>query len=192
MTRQKTFNKTFAAGALALALGLTAGSAQASDLWFHLTVNEPGENANVTVNLPLAMIETALSMIPADVSQAGTISLGEEEFDARRLRELWQSLEDSDDMTFIKVDDKDESIRVAKDNGYLTVVGTPHTDQGTAINVRMPIAVVNALLDTADEGQLNIAGALRALAAHGEGELATITDDDAHVRVWIDNFPESR
>ncbi|MCB1033731.1 MAG: hypothetical protein KDD47_07850, partial [Acidobacteria bacterium] len=126
--------------AATLALAFTAASAQASDLWFHLTVNEPGENANVTINLPLTMIETALTMIPADVSEAGTISLGEQEFDGHKLRELWQSLEDSEDMTFIKVDDEDESLRVAKDRGYLTVVGTPRSENGAEINVRMPIA----------------------------------------------------
>ena len=185
-----TFKKTLIAATLALTF--FAGAAQASDLWFHLTVNEPGENANVTINLPLTMVETALSMIPADVPEAGTISFGNEEFSARQLRDLWETLENSEDMTFIKVDDDDESIRVAKDNGYLTVVGTALSDRGSDINVRMPIAVVNALLDTADEGQLNIAGALRALADHGEGELATITDNDAHVRVWIDRFPEAR
>ncbi len=178
--------------AATLTLTFAASSARASDLWFHLTVNEQGENANVTINLPLTMVETALSMIPADISESGTIAFGDEQFNAQQLRELWQSLENSDDMTFIKIDDDDESIRVAKDNGYLTVVGTARTDQGSNINVRMPIAVVDALLDTADEGRLNIAGALRALAAHGEGELATITDNDAHVRVWIDQFPEAQ
>ncbi len=184
------FKRTFAA--LALTLATTATTVQAQDLWFHVTVREQTENANVTINLPLALVEKALTMIPAEVTESGNVVLDDQEFNAAELRAMWQSIQGAKDMEFVTIDTNDENLRVAKNRGYLTVKGTAKNEKGSNIDVRLPLTVVDALLDTPEDNQLNVAGALRALAEHGEGELATVTDDNAHVRVWIDQFPEAR
>ena len=47
---------------------LTAVGVSAQERWFHVKVTEGGENAaNVTVNLPLTLIETALKLVPDEV-----------------------------------------------------------------------------------------------------------------------------
>ena len=185
-----TFTKK-ALTALAFLSTLTLGAAQASDLWFHVTVQEASEDANISINLPLAFVEKALALIPAEATESGNIMIGDEEFDAQKLRDLWQSVQDTQDMDFVTIDTKDERLVVSKSGNYLTVKGTANSDDGANIDVRMPSSVVDALLDT-DDNSLNLAAALQALAAEGEGELATITDDDARVRVWIDRLPEGR
>lgn len=177
--------------AFALLLAATVGTAQASDLWFHVTVHEKTEDANVTINLPLAFVQSAISMIPAEASDTGHVMIGDEQFDAQKLRELWQSVQGAQDMDFVTIDSEDESLRVSKSGNYLVVKGTARSDKGADIDVRMPASVIDALLDT-DDNTLNFAAALQALAAEGQGELATITGDDARVRVWIDQFPEAR
>jgi hypothetical protein len=48
-----------------LAALVIAGAASASNLWFHVRVDE-AEGAKVTVNLPVSMIEKAISMIPEE------------------------------------------------------------------------------------------------------------------------------
>jgi hypothetical protein len=176
--------------AFALLIALTVATAQASDLWFHVTIHEASEDANVTVNLPLAFIEKALALIPAEATESGNIMIGDEQFDAQKLRELWQSVQGAQDMNFVTIASKDENLVVSKKGNYLTIKGTANSAEGANIDVRMPSSVVNALLDTQDNS-LNLAAALQALAAEGEGELATVTGDDAHVRVWIDRFPEA-
>jgi len=177
--------------ALACLTLLTMGAAQASDLWFHVTIQESADDANVSINLPLAFVEKALALIPAEATENGNIMIGDEEFDAQKLRDLWYSVQDTQDMDFVTIDSRDESLTVSKSGNYLTIRGTANSDKGADINVRMPSSVVDALLDTNDNS-LNVAAALQALAAEGEGELATITDNDARVRVWIDRLPEGR
>lgn len=176
----------------ALLLAFAANNAQASDLWFHVTVNESSEDANISLNLPLSLVEKALAMIPAEVTDSSQLVFGDQQLTAQDLRDLWRAVQDTQDVNFVTVDNPDESLRVSKSGGYLTVRGTPNSENGSDIDVRLPFAVVDALLDTDHDGQLNFAGALRALADHGEGELATITDNDARVRVWIDSYPEAR
>ncbi|MCB1057228.1 MAG: hypothetical protein KDD11_17135 [Acidobacteria bacterium] len=186
-------SKLGAVALVALTTAFGAGAAQAADLWLHVTVHESEENANVAVNLPLTLVETALSMIQVDEIQSGMLQLDDDtELSAQQLRELWQQLQATPDADFVKVDSDDETIRVFKEGNYLMVRGTAKSDKGSEISVRVPAAVVAALLDGADDNQLNIGAALRALAHEGQGELATITDDDAHVRVWIDDRPEGR
>jgi len=50
--------------------------------------------------------------------------------------------------------------------------------------------VVDALF-AGDEDQIDLAGAIRALAEHGDGEMVTVTDGETRVRVWVDDRNES-
>lgn len=182
---------------LTLCLGLLlavliAPVAGASDLWFHVTVHEGADDANVTINLPLTLVESALAMIDVDELDNGMVQLEGTDLSAAELRQLWQELEATPDAEFVTVESADETVRVFKEAGYLVVRAEALTDRGSDVHMRIPSAVVAALLDGADENQLNVGAALRALAAEGEGELATITDDETRVRVWIDSRPESR
>ncbi|MEM9293267.1 MAG: hypothetical protein AAGD01_16410 [Acidobacteriota bacterium] len=191
----RRFQRAFTAAlTLALAAGLLiagATSAQASDLWLHVTVNEGTEDANVTINLPLSFVEQALQMLPEEEMRSGRIVIDDTEFSATKLREMWQAVQDApDDVNFITVEEKDQVLSISKSRDYLLVKGEARSENGAQIDVRIPTAVVDALLSSENDNELNIAAALQALAAHGEGELATITDDNAKVRVWIDPFPQ--
>ena len=177
--------------ALLAVLTLAAAPALANDLWFHVTVNEhSGENANITVNLPISIVEKALALIPEDAMQGGRIKIEDEEFDANRLRELWSELRNSPDMEFVTVRTDDETIRVYKENGFLVARTTESSASGTEIHARLPMDVVEALL-SGDGDELNVEAALQALVSSGQGELVTVNDKDATVRVWIDHNPEA-
>jgi hypothetical protein len=177
--------------AIALLLLVTAGVAQASDLWFHVTVKENTEDANVSINLPLAFVEKALAMIPVEATETGSIVLGDEQVSAAELRDLWNSVQQVRDTNFVTIQKGDDVLRFSKAGRYLTVKGTAPDSEGTTIDVKIPASVVDALLSNGDNS-LNLAAALEALAAEGEGELAAINSNDAKVRVWIDSFPEVR
>ncbi len=177
---------------LALALAaLTAGAAAASDLWVHVKVVDDEGKTNVTVNLPLTFLEKALAMVPEEHLEGGKIALEEMEINAAQLRELWQTVQDTPNMTFVTVEGENETIEVAKDGTYLLVRTVESTDQGAQVNVKLPLAVVDALL-SGEGNQLDIRAAFAALAAHGQGELVTVSDHRAHVRVWIDSVAEAR
>ncbi|MEM7481044.1 MAG: hypothetical protein AAF481_07695 [Acidobacteriota bacterium] len=176
---------------LALLLLLTCvGSAAASDLWLHVHVDEGEDGAQVRVNLPLSVAEKALAMIPEQELENGRIQIDDTDFSIAELRELWRSVTDLDDVVFVDIDDKDQRLQVRKEDGYLRVA-TVESRNGEHIDARLPLEVVEALL-SGEGNEIDLMGALRALADRGEGELVTVTDNDTHVRVWVDRFAEAR
>lgn len=175
--------------ALMLALG-AAGVASAEDLWLHVRVDET-EGAKVKVNVPISMVEKAIAMVPNEHMRHGKIHL-DDHFDEMSLsdfRELWQELKDTPDMTFVTVEEDDESVRVWKEAGYLKV-HVLEGDRDEQVDVQVPLAVVDALF-SGEGDELNLEAAIRALVEEGEGELVTVTGQDETVRVWVDNIAEA-
>lgn len=176
---------------LALAALLFALPAAAQDLWLHVKVDESGgDNARVTVNLPIALLESALPMIEsAGEIEDGRIVIHDADVSVDDLRRVLDELTRSPDATFAEVETDTERIVFFKDGAYLRVE-TDATAEGTEIRAQFPIAVLEALLSGPGD-QLDVAAALKALAAHGPGDLVTVRDRDATVRVWIDDLPEA-
>ena len=61
---------------LATILLLAAGGAMAADLWLHVRVEEK-DGATVKVNLPVTMLEKAMTMIPEEHFHEGRIEIDE-------------------------------------------------------------------------------------------------------------------
>ncbi len=113
--------------AVAAVLVLGAGVASAeSALWLHVRVDsDHGEN--VTINLPLSLVEKAIPMIPDEHFEDGEFVLGhgwngDHHITISELRDLWNELKSSPDMTFVTVEDRDETVKVSKSGGYLRVL----------------------------------------------------------------------
>lgn len=172
-------------------LALTAApGAAATNKWFHLKVDDrSNDGAEVTVNLPLNLIEMAFEMIPEELSQEVSteleVELNDAGFDVDQLRRLWDEVRYGEDATFIQVREKDTEIRVSK-QGDLFVAETVGDTAETRIDVRFPLQVVDALFSGPDD-RLDFAAAIRALADYGSGDMVTVRDRDSSVRIWIDS-----
>lgn len=189
MTR-KIFSPVVVPALLLLALVSFTGPAFASGLWLHVKVDGGDADEQVTVNLPLSLIEKALPMIPEDVMEQGRLQFDEgDTITIADLRDMWNEIQSQPDFTIARVESQDEHVRVAKEGDFLVV----RVEEGDSenVNVRIPVAVVDALFSGPGD-QLNLRAAFEALAAHGEGELVTVTDHDETVRVWVDGFAEAR
>lgn len=175
----------------ALAFAAASPAAAAPDLWLHVEVHETGgENANIKVNLPVSLIESMLPMIEgASEIEDGRIVIDDADVSVDDLRRVLDSLHGSPDATFAEVETDTERIVFFKDGPYLRVE-TDATAEGTEIRARFPVVVLEALV-SGTGNELDVAAALRALADHGAGELVTVRDRDATVRVWIDDLPEA-
>ncbi len=173
---------------VALCAVMAASAGAASDLWLHVRVDE-GDGARVSVNLPLSMVEKALPMIPEEHLDHGRIVFDDWHVSMQELRELWQQVKDSPDMTFVTVEEDDERVRVWKEGDYL-LVSVREDEDTTKVDVRLPSVVVDALL-SGEGTEMNLHAAVEALVAHGEGQLVTVTDDEDHVRVWVDRSAEA-
>lgn len=185
---------TLIIAALALLVALPAAAQTASqDLWIHVKVHEEGgDNARVTVNLPVSFLEGVLPLIESSgefkVDDA-RIEFENSDITVDDLRRVLQSLKDSPDATFAEVQTDTEKVVFYKQGDYLRVETEESTD-GTEVRAHFPIAVLDALLSAPGE-QLDLRAAIQALAAQGPGDLVTVRDGETSVRVWIDDIAEA-
>ena len=171
---------------LSLALPLTAAAA---DRWFHVHVDDRSSGgAEVSVNLPLTLIESAVKLIPEEVtrelSRELEIELDEVGFSGDELRELWSEVRAGGDATYVTVRDDDHNFTVRKSGDFLVVDSDESSD--TQIDVRFPLPVIDALLSGPD-GRLDFSAAIRTLAEYDDGNMVTVRDGDTTVRVWVDS-----
>ena len=177
-----------------LAVGLAAARASAEDLYLHVKVHDAKEDSHVNINLPLSVVEKSTAFIPSDARKSGKIRIDDEEVNVTELREMWAELQKHPDATWISVDEPDSKVRVSKRGNYLHILANDRKGKGGRgenVEIKIPASVVAAMLATNGD-ELDIAGAIRALAREGEGELVTVTGDDETVRIWIDARAESR
>jgi hypothetical protein len=170
---------------LALFFVAAAPTPASDDLWLHVSVQE-GDSTSVNVNLPLRMIEKAIPLIPQDEIHVhhGGIHVDGLDMSLDDMREMMAELRNSPDMTFVSVEEEDESVTVSKSGDFL-LVKVDDRAGGERVDVRMPLDVVDALL-AGDGEELRIEDAIRALAAYGGGDIVTVEGDNEKVRVWID------
>ena len=189
MTRNSSIRSMFV---VLTVLVLAASPSLASDRWFHVRVEE-GDGANVSVNLPLSLVEMAFEMIPEDISSEVSnevhVELNDAGFNVEQLRRLWEEVRYGQDATFLTVEEDDHTIQVRKEGDFF-IAETIGNSNDTQIDVRFPLQVVDALF-SGGEGRLDFAAAIRALADYGEGDMVTVRENDSIVRVWVDSQNES-
>lgn len=171
--------------ALCLMLGLIAAPALAASdgHWLHVRVQEDGHDGEkVSVNIPLSVVEAILPAIQTDEFHNGRIHLGDGTLDDIDLREVLQAFQDAPDANFVTIEDGDETVVVSKERGFLLVKVDGDDER---VRVRLPLAVVDALL-SGGEDELDLMAALDALVDAGGGDLVTVESDDESIRVWID------
>lgn len=175
---------------LLLALTLIFSGSALADNWIHVKVENAQDDEYVTVNLPLSLMQAAVSMIPKEVNDDVHIAIDELDMSWTELQAFWHEVKNAPEATFVTVQSKDETVKVRKEGDFVYVRTTESTDQGTKVDVQFPLAVIDALL-SGPEGTLNFHGALQALADFGPGNLVTVQDGDETVRVWIDGNNEA-
>jgi hypothetical protein len=173
-------------GCLALA-GVVGGVARAAsdDRWIHIRVDDAdGAKGRVDIQVPVSLVSSLLPALNRSHGH-GTIQLGDDSsMDLAELRDYWKAVRGAKDGEYVTVRDRDSDVRVSKRGGYFLL---NVDDRGGKSRVRMkvPLPLVDAILDGGDEINLDALGG--ALAKAPEGELLTVDDDDSHVRIWIDD-----
>lgn len=170
-----------------LIFALTAGLANAQ--WLHVRVeDQEKEKETVRLNLPLGLVEAVIPVLQKQKIPKNGVQIGGEEITVQEMREIWNSIKSQGDYELVTVQQDKVRVRVLIEGDYLYVISDE--DSSTTVNVRVPVAVVDALLS--GEGQeLNIASALRALSTVEEGDLVSVRDKATMVRVWIDQQSDS-
>jgi hypothetical protein len=171
---------------------VVSGSAMAGDqAWLHVRIDSDDPDGDrVRLNLPIEMIESMLPMIETDEFGHGRIQINDTDLNAAELRKMWNAVKSAEDGEFVSVENRRQSINVAKDDGILKVRIREHEGrEEDRIDMQLPMEVVDAML--AGEGdELDLVAGLQALREHGHAILVTGTDEGSDIRIWVDDKPE--
>ncbi len=186
-------------GIALLLMGAAAAEAK-TDLWLHIKVHDGNDDSRVSLNLPLSVVEAAAPLIPEQARTAQSLRVDGRDISVQDLRHIWREVQRMPDATYITVDETRGRVRVARSGGYLLIRedrsasegdGNRHSGRGKNVEARIPVAVVDALLQGSGD-RFDLAGAITALARNGEGELVTVNGDHETVRMWVDGDAEGR
>jgi hypothetical protein len=172
-----------------LASKSTDSSATASsNRWLHVRVdNQQTKDETVRVNVPLELAEKVLPTIDKDRLHNGKVKVDKFDCQGVDIHALMAAVRQAKDGEFVTVQNKDNDVRVAKQNNYFLVHVTEKNHlKNSRVEVKVPVKVVDALF-SAGKDELDLVAGLRALAANGDTELVSVKDEENNVRVWLDS-----
>ena len=173
-----------------LAVPVRSQPASSETAWLHVRVEE-GAKKKVNVNLPLAVVEAVLEAAPETIGAKGRLRLGEDgltlgghrHLTVADMKRIWAELKAAGDTEIVTVEDDDETVSVAR-KGDLVQVRVQRQDRREGVHVDVPVAVVDALLSADGEG-LDVRAGIAEMKKL-RGDLVRVHDEQATVRVWID------
>ena len=172
------------AGMVATAPAAIAGPAER---YLHVKVEDASKGESVNVNVPLSMAEKILPTINEGDMHNGHVKIGQADMDDVDIRALLDAVRTAPDNEFVTVKEKDQDVRVAKSNGNLVVHVRDGNKGGQKVDVTVPMKVVDALLSTTKDNELDVSAAIKALSDAGDSLLVTVEDASQHVRIWVDS-----
>ncbi len=169
------------------AQAIPAAPAAPAETYLHVNVQDSTKGESVNVNVPLAMAEKILPAINNHGLHNGKVTIHNEQMNGVDICALLDAVRTAPDNEFVTVNDKDSDVRVAKANGNIVVhvIGKKNKEQ--KVDVTVPLKIVDALFSTAQNDELDLAAALRALSDAGDILLVTVQDSSQKVRVWVDS-----
>ncbi len=176
-------------GALALvpiwAIAATVARAEEHTRWIHVrVVSKEAEGETVRVNVPVEFAEQVLPAIHSHELQDGKVKI-HGNVEGVDFKQLYEAIRNTPDNEFVTVQQKDQNIRIAKENGFLTIK-VRETKDSQDVDIKVPMPVVSALLSSGSD-ELDIVAGLKALKSYGDTELVTVKDKDQTVHIWLDS-----
>lgn len=172
------------------ALWATSALCAAEPTWLHVQVHDGSgkeKESRVSVNLPLSLLDVALSSVKSERLSGGHIRIGKDNknVDVQDLRRMWSELAKAGDTEFVTVEEKDESVRVERKGARVLIRVTDKRSAKDKVKVDVPTSVVDALLSgTGDD--LDLQAALRELRRSASQDFIHVDDGDSRVRIWMD------
>jgi len=179
-------------GTGALILGATMAAAPglraqtgSSVAWLHVRVEEGSKGSKVSVNLPLPVVEAVLHAAPDTIAANGKIKIGGDKHGVSvvELRKAWAELKNVGDTELVSVEQKDETVKIAR-KGDVVQVRVTRTNGQEEVRVDVPVSLVDAALS--GEGDTIDVKALFKELSKRRGDVVHVNEKDNKVRIWID------
>jgi hypothetical protein len=164
--------------AAAAAMPIAAGATVAATGIAWVDVREGGPNGTrIVVPVPLlaAEVVTAFAPIPDIASE-----MGEAREHLGTARKLLDALRESPDGELVRVEEKDETVVIAKEGDTLRVRVTGRNED---VNVNVPLESVSHVIRP--DGRIDPAAAVRGLRHARFQTLVEVRDGDDHVKISL-------
>jgi hypothetical protein len=171
----------------AMAATVPAALAGPGERYLHVKVEDATKGESVNVNVPLSMAEKILPTVNKGNLHNGHVTIGSAEMNDVDIRALLDAVRTAPDNEFVTVKEKDQDVRIAKSNGNIVIHVRDGNKGGEKVDITVPMKVVDALLSTAKDNELDVSAAIRALSDAGDALLITVEDATEHVRIWVDS-----
>jgi hypothetical protein len=99
--------------------------------------------------------------------------------------EILQAVKEAPDGKFVTVTSDEADVNVHKQGGTLYVDVNQKEDEMAKVKVTVPMEMMDAL-SFGEENTLDVAALLESFDKLPDGNLVTVTSDEANVRVWIE------
>ena len=117
----------------------------------------------------------------------GVVHIDNAELNDIDMKALLEAIRNAPDNEFVSVKQKDEDVRVAKQNGNLIVHVIQKDKENEKVDITVPMKVVDALLSNVKDNEVDEAAALKALSDAGDAMLVTVQSTTEHIRIWVDS-----
>ncbi len=180
-------SRTLASIFLTAALAAPAFAQQGA--WVHVSVRDARhDRMKVRINLPAPVVVRAAPLIPESDEAGYRLVVGDDSISARDLASILAALRAATDGTTVRRDSGDAIIEAARAGDHVQLV--VREEYGGTVVATLPFPVADAL--AAGGRRLDVAEAVRSLAAAGGGEFALITADRSRIRIWVDGTPHQQ
>ena len=150
---------------------------------------DEGADFDANINLPLSAVAPLLSLVSHGALSDRLLDLAGDEVNVGAMRDLWRAIAGVGEAEFVAVDGEDETVRIARTGDQINVqVEECDEDGGETVDIRIPVAVVNALL-SGDGETLNVHAAVEQLREL-RGDIVRVSGGEHQVRVWIDDVAQ--
>ena len=124
---------------------------------------DEGADFDANINLPLSAVAPLLSLVPHGALSDRLLDPAGDEVNVGAMRDLRRAIAGVGEAEFVAVDGEDETVRIARTGDRINVqVQECDEDGGETVDIRIPVAVVNALL-SGDGETLNVHAAVEQL-----------------------------
>lgn len=178
------------AAAVLLPFLIAAPATAQRNAWVHLAIRDADRaRAEVRINLPAPVVMRAAPLVPESEGRGYRLVVGEDSITARDLAAILAALREIKDGETVRRDTGDAIVEATRTGDRVQLIVDDETG-GESLVATLPLGVANVL--AAGGRRLDLAGAVRHLAAGGGGELALIAADHARIRIWVDGIPEQQ
>jgi len=166
-----------------LLLFFPALAASESRSWLHVEVDQPAEERNVRVRLPLAVVETLSATMQDELFEPladALESTREEDADLERFRKLWRSLRENPGAVVEVREGGNETLTARMDGSLVRIEGAGEDGD---LRVRIPVELGDAFFAQEPDPE-TLAAAIRKLG-ETDGELVSVENEEGRVRIWV-------